>query len=359
MQLTTEGHRRWPAALALSLCAALVTAPGCSNAPTVRPTVLGSVGEEDTGVETWEFAGVPGTITRTPNYRIHTTADSQEMALRFPEFVEAALSHYRTVIVDLPAPERRLDTFVFANRQQWVAFTEQLMGDRAAQYSQIRRGGYSTGGRAVFWDIGLFDTMAIAAHEGWHQYTQRTFKDALPVWMEEGLGTFMEGHRWRGRTPEFLPWSNPERFDQLRRAYYRDQLIPVGKLLEARPEDMLGGRNTDVLNYYAQVWALMHFLNEGEKGKYHERLQTMLLDASKGQIRQRVSASMRKRAQSGSQPVESEGNVALFQVYFNDDVEAVQREYRSFVGQIVASGARQMMLQGRSPINNTVRSDGR
>jgi hypothetical protein len=331
---------------------------GCATS-SVSPTVLSVAGEvEDTGVETWEFAGIPGTITRTANYRIHTTSSSDEMALRFPDFVEAALQHYRTVIVDLPAPDRRLDSFVFANRQQWLTFTEQLMGDRAAQYAQIRRGGYSTGGRAVFWDIGLFDTMAIAAHEGWHQYTQRTFKDSLPVWMEEGLGTFMEGHRWRGRTPTFMPWSNPERFDQLRRAYYRDQLIPLAELLESRPEDMLGGRNSDVLNYYAQVWALVHFLNEGEKGKYHERLQTMLLDASKGQIRQRVSATLRMRAHQA--PLNAmEGNAVLFAVYFSDNFEAAQREYRSFVGQIVASGARQLMLQGRSPINNTVRSDGR
>ncbi len=348
---------RLTAALACSLCATLVAAPGCSSSSGVRPTVLGVAGEEDGGIETWEFAGATGSIIRTANYRIHTTSDSEELLLRFPVFVEAALQHYRSIIVDLPAPDRRLDSFVFSDRPQWIAFTGQLMGDRASQYEQIRRGGYSTGGRAVFWDIGLFDTMAIAAHEGWHQYTQRTFKDSLPVWMEEGLGTFMEGHRWRGRVPEFLPWSNPERFDQLRRAYYRDQLIPLDKLLESRPEDMLGGRNTEVLNYYAQVWALMQFLNEGEKGKYHERLQTMLLDAGKGQIRQRVSATMRKRAQGGSRPSMAEGNAALFGVYFNDDLEAAQAEYLDFISQIVASGARQLMLQGRSPIGSAGRSD--
>lgn len=358
MQVLDSWPQRLSATLLGVLCAVAVALPGCASLQGVRPTVLGVVGEDDSGIETWEFAGTTGSIIRTAHYRIHTTSDSEELLLRFPVFVEAALQHYRTIIVDLPAPERRLDSFVFADRQQWIAFTEQLMGDRASQYEQIRRGGYSTGGRSVFWDIGLFDTMAIAAHEGWHQYSQRSFKDALPVWMEEGLGTFMEGHRWRGRVPEFLPWSNPERFDQLRRAYYRNQLIPLSKLLESRPEDMLGGRNTDVLNYYAQVWALVQFLNEGEKGKYHERLQTMLLDASKGQISQRVTATMRKRAQGDSHPTAAGGNAALFSVYFNDDLEAAQTEYRAFIGQIVASGSRQLMLQGRSPTTRTGRSDG-
>jgi len=193
VRLIDSWQRRLAAALVCSLCAAFVAAPGCSTSSAVRPTVLGVAGEEDGGIETWEFAGTTGSIIRTANYRVHTTSESQEMLLRFPVFVETALQHYRTIIVDLPAPDRRLDSFVFADRPQWIAFTEQLMGDRAAQYEQIRRGGYSTGGRAVFWDIGLFDTMAIAAHEGWHQYTQRTFKDSLPVWMEEGLGTFMAG----------------------------------------------------------------------------------------------------------------------------------------------------------------------
>ena len=342
-----------------SLWAAGVALPGCASSQGVRSAVLSVAGEEDGGIETWEFAGATGSIIRTANYRIHTTSESKEMLLRFPVFVETALQHYRSIIVDLPAPDRRLDSFVFADRQQWVAFTEQLMGDRASQYKQINRGGYSTGGRAVFWDIGLFDTMAIAAHEGWHQFTQRSLKDSLPVWMEEGLGAFMEGHRWRGRVPEFLPWSNPERFDQLRRAYYRDQLIPLSRLLESRPEDMLGGRNTEVLNYYAQVWALVQFLNEGEKGKYRERLQTMLVDASKGQTRQRVSATMRKRAQGGSHQPVAGGNAALFSVYFNDDLDAAQIEYRAFIGQIVASGARQLMLQGRSPIGNPGQADER
>lgn len=336
--------------------AALLVLGACSPSSAVRPAVVGVSGEEDVGVETWEFAGARGRIIRTPNYRVHSTTEGEELLLRFPLFVEAALEHYRLAIVELPAPDRRLDTFVFATREQWLAFTEQLMGSRAGQYSQIRRGGYATGGRAVFWDIGLFDTMAIAAHEGWHQYTQRTFRDSLPVWLEEGIGTFMEGHRWRGRTPEFLPWSNPERFDQLRRAYFRDQLITLSELLESRPEEMLGGRNTDVLNYYAQVWALIHFLNEGEKGKYRERLQTLLLDASKGQVRQRVSATVRKRDQGGSRQAIAAGNAALFHVYFNDDLEAAQREYRAFIGQIVSSGSRQLMLQGRSPIRSGART---
>lgn len=353
-----ERTARLIAPLAAALVAAALLAPaGCSDSGGVRPTVLGVSGEEDTGVETWEFAGAQGRIFRTPNYRVHSTTQGEEMLLRFPLFVEAALEHYRRAIVELPAPERRLDTFVFATREQWLAFTEQLMGSRAGQYSQIRRGGYATGGRGVFWDIGLFDTMAIAAHEGWHQYTQRTFKDSLPVWMEEGIGAFMEGHRWRGRTPEFLPWSNPERFDQLRRAYFRDQLLPLSELLESRPEEMLGGRNTDVLNYYAQVWALIHFLNEGERGKYRERLQTLLLDASKGQVRQRVSATLRRREQGGSRQVIAAGNAALFHVYFNDDLDGADREYRSFIGQIVSSGSRQLMLQGRSPIRSAARSD--
>jgi len=120
---------------------------------------------------------------------------------------------------------------------------------------------------------------------------------------------------------------------------------------------MLGGRNTNVLNYYAQVWALVQFLNEGEKGKYCERLQTMLLDAARGQIRQRVSATLRKRAGGGSVNRAAGGNSALFSVYFNDDLDAAQAEYRAFIGQIVASGARQLMLQGRSPIGNATRTD--
>jgi hypothetical protein len=82
------------------------------------------------------------------------------------------------------------------------------MGSDAEVYLKIQRGGFAASGRAILYDIGPRDTFAIAAHEGWHQYTQKSFRAPLTVSFEEGLATYMEGFRWsdddRTRPPSSL-----------------------------------------------------------------------------------------------------------------------------------------------------------
>ena len=377
---------RWSARFAalalLSTLFSLCIAPsGCTTTggEPASPAVLNHSADLDDGPaeEAWVFQGVTGQLIRTPNYRIHLTTDNRLLVERFPAFMEDLLAHYRVALAPLPAPPGRMDSFLFADRFQWEAFTQELMGSRASRYLQIQRGGYATGGRAVFWDIGLYDTFAIAAHEGWHQYTQKTFAESLPVWLEEGIATYMEGHRFQDGAASLQPWTNWERFDQLRRAYYSDRLMPLSELLTAQPEYMLaagewetqpdegddrGSRRTrgrrpgpPVLVYYAQVWALTHFLHEGEDGKYRERLRMLLLDAAEGRVRDRVAASLRTRRSeppSGRAPLPemSDSAAAVFHVYFSDDPAAIQVEYEAFVAKAVAPGSRQLIFQGKSPV---------
>jgi hypothetical protein len=120
--------------------------------------------------------------------------------------------------------------------------TRSLAGDQAETYLRIPRGGFALRGKGVYYDIGPRDTLSIAAHEGWHQYTQATFRHPLPLWLEEGIAAYFEGFRWdrTDRTlPVFLPWSNPQRFDTLREAVAADTLMPLRELLVSRPQDLL------------------------------------------------------------------------------------------------------------------------
>ena len=236
------------------------------------------------------------------------------------------------------------------NRPQWEAVTKQLMGDQADTLLKIPRGGYASRGFGVYYDIGLFDTLAIAGHEGWHQYTQRVFKDQLPVWLEEGVATFMEGHRWEENTPIFKPWANVQRFDQLRTAANKSGLLPLPDLLESRPQDFLDQTDDKVLTFYSQIWALVHFLNEGEGGKYRASLRVLLEDAAQGRIRQTLAARLGERAAS-SALVQRTGP-GVFLAYFSEDLDAVASEYSAFLQQLVQTGARGPIVEGRSPVRS-------
>ncbi len=355
-----KARRLMPAAgAALMLAASYISCDSWD----VSPCFVQTASAEPTGVEAplaasavtagtlstepWTFAGQSGQIIRTQHYRIYTTEKNQILRERMSSVAEHALTHYRTAIVRLPAPPQRLDTYLMDTRPQWEAVTKLLMPEQSEQLTKIQRGGFASRGIGVYYDLGLYDTMAIAAHEGWHQYTQRTFKQPLPVWLEEGLATFMEGHRWVNSTPEFRSWTNIERFDQLRKAVEDDKLADLPTLLESSPQTFLGSVDGSLLNYYAQVWALTHFLNEGESGKYRQALRDLLTDASEGNLGKVLS--IRLSARSSQMALATRSGPSVFLAYFNADVEAAGREFERFVRQLVISGSRDHIVAGRSP----------
>ncbi|MFM9957943.1 MAG: DUF1570 domain-containing protein [Phycisphaerales bacterium] len=346
-----HNHR---AVLALFPLAALALG-SCSQPP--QHVSLGAADAAGTGTvvatpgilseEDWSFGEVKGSIVRTEHYRIYTTEKNPVIKSRMITFVEYALAHYRTALAPLPVPPQRLDTYLMDNRPQWERLTQRLMPDQAGELTRIQRGGYAFNGIGVYYDLGLFDTLAIAAHEGWHQYTQRTFKDPLPTWLEEGIAVYMEGHRWVGGQPSFIPWANLERFDQLRKAASRDRLMTLSKLLRSKPQDFLGEGDSSLLDFYAHLWALAHFINSGEGGKYNAGLRKLLDDCVDGGQRRAIASKLSERAAVNA--LATRGGPAVFQTYFNDDLDAAEQEFAAFTKRLIAPGTRDQIVQGREP----------
>lgn len=303
--------------------------------------------------ESWTYAGREGRIITTPHFRLHTTLQSSLLLERFPRFTELALAAYRTSLGPLPEPGRRLETYIMHNRAQWESLTRSITGAQAATYLRIPRGGYAVAGKGVYYDIGPYDTLSIAAHEGWHQYTQATFKHPLPLWLEEGIAAYHEGFRWHptDRTlPIFLPWSNPERFDTLREIVAQDQITPLDELLVSRPQDLIRQSDSRTLHYYAQVWALTHFLHEGAGAKYRDSLARLLLDAAEGRLLGVLEAGL--GAREARRTLTSRIGDGVFRVYFNDDLSQARAEYERFIQAATLPGGRQNMTAGRSPLSS-------
>jgi len=301
--------------------------------------------------EAWTFEDKDGRLIRTPSYRLFTTASKYGLADRMPLFMEHCLLHYSTSLVELPRPERELETYLLANRPQWTRVTQRVMGDQAETYLKIQRGGFSAGGRAILYDIGPRDTFFIAAHEGWHQYTQTTFRSPLTVCFEEGMSCFMEGFRWAdsSRTrPDFRPWSNFERFEQLRKAHSAGKLLSLERLQQSTPQDLIAESQEAALTYYAQVWALIHFLNEGEGGRHQPALKQLLKDAASGELSRKIRRDLGPRAASAYHNRRT--GVDFFALYFGASADQLDGEYRAFVDRIVRVGARERIATGKSPI---------
>lgn len=323
---------------------------GSGTRAVTRDASLGAIAVTE-GVlarEPWRFGDASGEIIRTRNYRIYTTESNPVLAERLTGFTEHALAHYRSAIISLPEPPQRLDTYLMDNRAQYEGVTRRLLPDQAETILKIARGGFASRGIGVYYDIGLYDTLAIAAHEGWHQYIQRTFANPLPVYLDEGLATYMEGHSWvvgpRVTTPIFRPWGNIERFDQLRSAVSNGRTVSLQTLTNNRPQELIQTVGSGTLDYYAQVWALAHFLNTPE---HRASLGLLLQEAANGKMRSRLMDRYGRREATAllTRRIGSE----ILELYFMEDIEELDRQYQDYMVKLAGVGSRDAIAAGRSP----------
>jgi hypothetical protein len=269
-----------------------------------------------------------------------------------PSFLERTLARYRTELIappgELPAPSLKLDVFVLRDREQWASLTRRVMGGDAPPFESIPRGGFSSGGRSLLWNIGLRDTLALAAHEGWHQYTQRTFRDALPLWLDEGLATYFEGLRLDPLADRVIaagPWANVERFSALRAASDRSLLLPLSRLVDVSPEELLTMPQDRALAYYAQVWALTLFLAQTHRAQ----LSSILNDASRGSLAARVTQGATPDEVRRWRDRRTGAGVARACLASNLDEMGVR--YASFIADMLAPGAMERVARGESPLS--------
>lgn len=334
------------------LCAVLLAAcAGGGSTQTGSAGVLGAPRAEVTvSSSPWTFQGNPGVAYTSTHYRVLTTVDRAILTGRISRFVEASLARFRAAFSVLPEPPTGLEVFVLASRPEWERFVIEVYGaDGLTRYSGIERGGFTERGRSVLWDIGVQDTFAILAHEGWHQYEQVSMRDPLPAWLDEGLATWAEGFRWDTAQPDeaiFLPWANIERFDQLRRAAERGGLMPLEQLLTERPQRLIRVSAESTLTYYAQCWALLHYVQSTPA--HRAALDALLEDAAAGRVGDRVRARFGDRvARSASQ---RRTGTEVWRAYFGEDLDAEGARYAAFLERVVAPGAKSRIVRGESPV---------
>lgn len=304
-------------------------------------------------VEPWKFGTTAGECIDTGTHRIHSTLRDPTIRERMQVFLPTALDHYRSAIIPLPEPDGPIEFFMFGTRTDWLAYTRERLPQEAEMYERIGRGGYTIEGDAVLYDIGRWDTFTIAAHEGWHAYTQRVFRHALPVWLEEGIACYMEGVRGgtNGGPPVFMPWRNFERFAELRDVIAADRFVPLDEFVQGTPQDYLRDGRRTLLAYYAQAWALVHFLSEGEGGRYRKGLERLLSDGVEGRIASTIWESSKAGTRNDRRlAIGRHVGPAVLREYFDEDIKRVATEYEAFCRAIVRRGNGDRIWRGDSPL---------
>ncbi|MFK7759311.1 MAG: DUF1570 domain-containing protein [Phycisphaerales bacterium] len=339
----------------LALIALIVGSPlfigGCSGSTSTTPAVRATPVQRFVAArERWSYQGNEGWTYFTPGATIRTTITDRRMLIRIPAFVELAQIHGRTALTTLPAPIEPVDTFFLGSRKQWETMTTKLLRERAGVYLAIERGGFSVGTTGVYYDLGPRDSFTIASHEGWHQYAHSVMIDRLPVWLDEGIACYLEGFKWdevQPDTPRFMPWSNLERFDQLRKAHSGQRLMPMHTLVSNRPQDLMatdkGGDR--VLTYYAQMWAMVHFFREFDGGRYASGLARVLQLCVRGELLDELNENDARLMRS-----RRSGAGVLSVIAPGVPLRELDAQYQEFINQIVRPGGRGRALAGQSPV---------
>ncbi len=284
----------------------------------------------------WIYHGVSGQTIRTAHYRIHTTAEDERLVGDLPRFYESVNLEYRkrAMLKDNYHNESEasleqssvMDVYVLSARKEWEAFTHELLMERADSLIRLNRGGFTTRGTSVYYDIGYRDSLSIAAHEGWHQFVQTHFVDPLPVWLDEGLACEMESFSYGfiDDKHQFQRKNNPPRRKQLIDARDHNRLLSLNDLLGGSPVLYVNDdQSLSSADYYAQVWGLVRFLDEYKHGRYRKGLRRLLQDARSGEIGERMGGGVSHP--SGHQ---------VFRFYFDDDMDRMNKSFLRFVNEL-------------------------
>jgi len=270
----------------------------------------------------WSFQGDEGTRFVSDVWDIRTTMKYQNILDSLPSFYDALIERYTTAFGVLPYPEEKMSVYLFATEEQWQTKLLQMLGDEAEHWYQLKSGGVTIDGIAVLYHLDRRGrsrvTLRIAAHEGWHQYAEAAFISCLPTWLDEGIGTWMEGFRIRRGEVQFLPASNWDRLTTLREIMNSGRMSSLQDLMQSDPSSLLSTGRTTLLSYYAQLWGLVSFIIEFEDGKYMPALRTILQEAATGEIREPARGWLS---------------------YFSNNQNEFENEYNKWIVQYVRPGS--------------------
>ena len=276
---------KWPLIL-------LLAATGCSS-PSPRSVLLGTIPAEEVlpygaiAIEPWSCLGYDGVRIRTPRWDICTTIQIPALHKRLPVALEAALANMRETLnsstLSLPEPREPMTTCLMSDRRQWTNLARLLLPEHAESMQGLSRGGFTSQGVALLYDIDRREhcrnTIALALHEGWHQYVQTSLRSGLPAWLDEGLATVMEGYRL---LPDGLEIDHDANRQRKRRAWWllrRDRMQPLAEFIADDPHAAMARGRNQLLDYYAQAWAYMRYmLADSERTDVLRRLLAQAVD---------------------------------------------------------------------------------
>jgi hypothetical protein len=127
-------------------------------------------------------------------------------------------------------------------------------------------------------------TWKVVQHEGFHQFVHAVIRGGIPTWVDEGLaeyfgeGVFTGDGMVTGCIPSF-------RLRRVQQGIADHRFVPLAKMM-AMSHAQWNGR-LDITNY-DQAWSMVHFLAQGDGGKYQDAFARYLQLVGEGNSSERA-----------------------------------------------------------------------
>lgn len=216
---------------------------------------------------------LPGTdtmrILETPYYIIRSDVPDEnlrEVVVRMNRMAEEYVRRTRSFSGTI---NNKLPFYLFATQQQYVA------GGGA-----MGSAGQFTGQElmAIAGDKLTADTWHTIQHEGFHQFAVAVIGGDLPIWANEGLAEYFGEALYTG--DGFVTGVVPSwRMKRIQLAMLAGQFMPIDQMM------FLSHRQWNeqlALENYDQAWSMVHFLANGENGKYQKPFANFMRAVSAG-----------------------------------------------------------------------------
>lgn len=226
------------------------------------------------------FAGESWIRVETPHFVVLAElgpAAAQSIAIE----LERARPSFRAAL-GAPSEERLIRVLVFSSRARFEPFLPEFEG-RARSLP-----GYSLSGPQRDYILLASDAErpTVLLHEYAHLYLHERY-GSLPVWLDEGLAEFLASARTSGREG-WLGEIHPRYVERLR----REKLLPLEVFFSVNRQSPLYGDRESPNVFYAQAWAMAHFLLLGDAAPRFQKLVELAGGLAQGLVAPRAIASV-------------------------------------------------------------------
>lgn len=193
---------------------------------------------------------------RTNNFLIVGNAsekDIRQVAVKLEQFREVFTRLFPTIKIKTPVPTT---VMVFKNETSYTPF--KIRSNSSGHFQS----GHDVNYIALTTDTKFEDHLSVIFHEFTHLLVRNTFNNA-PVWFNEGLAEYYSTFRINDDQMVVLGFPIANHVILLR----RNKLLPLRTLFEVDHKSPHYNEAEKTSIFYAQSWALMHYLMIGQSGR--------------------------------------------------------------------------------------------